>query len=654
MERFAEIHYDPEKTEEESFQDFIQCLEDHRIIMDIFKIIENNLSFTIFFQFIASILAFSTSGVIYLRFSPTLAETTAIFILMLAEITEVFPSCYYSNKFMEKTDQMVFMLYSSNWMDLSPRFRKHLIIFMQMTQEKKVILAGKQIPITLATFMSTAFQQQLSLEQVPNDFLGALYLSVLGAHLEIIMERFADIHYDPEKTEEESFQDFIKCIDDHQIIINIFETIQNTLSITIFIQCITSILAFSTAGLIYLRFSPSFTETVAAFVFMVAEVTEIFPSCYYSDKFMEKTDRIVFMLYSSNWMDLSPRFRKHLIIFMQMTQKKKVILAGKQIPITLATFMSLLENVPMNICLIACTIKFFVILRLRPSLIEINKQLKRLDNRPMTDKQKDKLRRVINFCRLISLGVILFYLGVNLTYALAGALSNGTKLGFDSWFPYDWKKNAFRFWITLFIQTMFQLILSVQNVANDFTGALYLCLLSAHLQIIMERFANIHHDPEKTEEESFQDFVDCLEDHRIIMDIFKIIENTISFTIFFQFIASIIVFSTSGLIYLRFSPSLTETAAIFVFMIAEITEIYPSCYYSNKFMEKTDQMVFMLYSSNWMDLSPRFRKHLIIFMQMTQEKKIILAGKQIPITLATFMTVMKAMYTVLMIMKPSE
>lgn len=172
----------------------------------------------------------------------------------------------------------------------------------------------------------------------------------------------------------------------------------------------------------------------------------------------------------------------------------------------------------MNICLIACTIKFFVILRLRPSLIEINKQLKRLDSRPMTDKQKDKLRRVINFCRMISLSVILFYLGVNLTYALAGALSHGTKLGFDSWFPYDWKKSTFRFWITLFIQTMFQLIFSVQNVANDFTGALYLCLLSAHLQITMERFANIHHDPEKTEEESFQDFVDCLEDHRIIME----------------------------------------------------------------------------------------------------------------------------------------
>ncbi|XP_037924945.1 putative odorant receptor 19b [Hermetia illucens] len=69
-------------------------------------------------------------------------------------------------------------------------------------------------------------------------------------------------------------------------------------------------------------------------------------------------------------------------------------------------------------------------------------------------------------------------------------------------------------------------------------------------------------------------------------------------------------------------------------------------------MEKTDQMVFMLYSSNWMDLSPKFRKHLIILMQMTQE--FILAGKQIPVTLATFMSAVKAIYSLLTIMNPSE
>ncbi|XP_037916503.1 odorant receptor 33a-like isoform X1 [Hermetia illucens] len=314
----------------------------------------------------------------------------------------------------------------------------------------------------------------------------------------------------------------------------------------------------------------------------------------------------------------------------------------------------LLENIPMNLCVTACAIKFSVILKLRRSFIEVNRKLEHLDSRPMTETQKDELNKEINFCRFTSKILIVLYLVVNLMYALTGALSHGTRLGFETWFPYDWRKSALRFWISLSIQSSFQILLSMQNVANDFLVPWYLSVVSAHLQIVMDRFAIIHHDPEKTEEESFQDFIQCLADHRSIMDIFEIIQNTLSFTIFFQFITSILVFSTSGVIYFRFSLSLAETVAVFILMLAVITEILPSCYYSDKFMEKTDQMVFMIYSSNWMDLSPRFRKNLIIFMQMTQKKKVILVGKQIPITLATFMSVMKAMYTMLMILNPTD
>ncbi|XP_037923946.1 odorant receptor 33a-like [Hermetia illucens] len=314
----------------------------------------------------------------------------------------------------------------------------------------------------------------------------------------------------------------------------------------------------------------------------------------------------------------------------------------------------LLENLPMNICLTACSSKFFVILRLRPSLIEINKQLKLLDDKPMTNKQKEKLELTITIFRLLSVSVITFYCAVNLAYGMAGAASHGTKLGHETWFPYNWRNNSFRFWVSLTIQTTCQLQLGLEQVANDLVGALYLGVLSAHLQIILERFANLHYDPRKTEKESMLEFVQFLEHHRIVMGIFDIIQNSVSYIILFQFVASIFVFSTSGLAYLRFPRTLAETAAIAVLMIAEIIEIYPSCYYASKFTAVTDRTVFMLYSSNWMDLSPKFRKHIVIFMEMTQEEKIILAGKQIPITLATFMSVMKAMYTMLMIMKPDR
>lgn len=178
----------------------------------------------------------------------------------------------------------------------------------------------------------------------------------------------------------------------------------------------------------------------------------------------------------------------------------------------------LLEKVSINICLKFGTIKFFVILRLSANVIEINKKPNCLDSGPMTGTQKDKLKRVLNFCRLFSLSTMVFYEGGSLIYPLATTLSQGKSL--ENWVHYDWRKNAFCCWGSLLMtmfSTVFQLQLALVQEANDPFAVLYLCVLSAHLQI-MERFANIHYDSGKTGEEIFQHFMQCLEDHRIIME----------------------------------------------------------------------------------------------------------------------------------------
>ncbi|XP_037918676.1 uncharacterized protein LOC119656305 [Hermetia illucens] len=109
----------------------------------------------------------------------------------------------------------------------------------------------------------------------------------------------------------------------------------------------------------------------------------------------------------------------------------------------------LLEKVSINICLKFGTIKFFVILRLSANVIEINKKPNCLDSGPMTGTQKDKLKRVLNFCRLFSLSTMVFYEGGSLIYPLATTLSHGTQLSLENWIHYDWRKNAFCYWGSL-------------------------------------------------------------------------------------------------------------------------------------------------------------------------------------------------------------
>lgn len=178
----------------------------------------------------------------------------------------------------------------------------------------------------------------------------------------------------------------------------------------------------------------------------------------------------------------------------------------------------LLQNVPMNICLTSCNLKFYVILKLRPHLIEINQLLKRLDARPMTVGQRRKLEGAISACRGLTIAIMALYLALNSMYALNGALSNYSRLLYDIWLPFDWRLNRFLFWVCLLMQYAFQIQLSLQNVANDFIGAIYLSVLSTHLEIIMERFAELRYDPDVSEAETMKKFIECIDDHRIVME----------------------------------------------------------------------------------------------------------------------------------------
>lgn len=125
----------------------------------------------------------------------------------------------------------------------------------------------------------------------------------------------------------------------------------------------------------------------------------------------------------------------------------------------------------------------------------------------------------------------------------------------------------------------------------------------------------------------------------LVYSIFDVLQGTVSHIILCQFVATALVLVMIALNYLLFSPNFTEVIALAFFVVAEISQILPCCYYSNKFQSTTDDIVTSIYSCDWYNHTTEFKKTLIIFMQMTQRGKVIVAGKVIPVTMATFTSV---------------
>ncbi|CAD7089113.1 unnamed protein product [Hermetia illucens] len=284
---------------------------------------------------------------------------------------------------------------------------------------------------------------------------------------------------------------------------------------------------------------------------------------------------------------------------------------------------------------------------MRPKLISINDLFGKLDNVGLTAQQSDKLQKEILNCNRLTTFVTFWYWLVSTTTAFNASLSNGKILMFNVWTPYDFQQSPWVYWITLLFQYSCFIIVATQNMTNDLIGPLYFIMLRAHLQILIERIQNIGWDPMKTQDENYEDLVNSIKDHKIIMNIYNILQNLISLTIFIQFADTAIVTAMQLLIILFYAVNFSQIIMLMVSSLASIIEILICCYFADSFTEVTNNLVNAIYSANIFDQSRNFQRTAIIFMQMTQESKVVLAGKVLPITLVTFASIMKTSYSLL-------
>ncbi|CAD7089109.1 unnamed protein product [Hermetia illucens] len=297
----------------------------------------------------------------------------------------------------------------------------------------------------------------------------------------------------------------------------------------------------------------------------------------------------------------------------------------------------LLNNLPMNMSIIICLAKFATFLNKRRELIRIHLLFAKLDRKQLTSEEIESLNNRLGLCKKITFITFVMYESVASTAAINAAFSHRKSLLFEIWTPYDYHNPPLVYWATFTAQFIIFVSLSIQNLTNDVSGPLYFIMLNKHLEIVLDRIRRVGWDKKKTQDENYQDFINCIEDHRIIMSIFDVLQNTVSYTVFIQFVTSAVVLAMQALLYVLYPPDLSQLGIIFFYFLDVTMEILACCYFSNNFMVITDKTVTAIFSSNFIDQSQKFRKTAIVFMQMTQKSHVLVAGKIFPVTLTTFM-----------------
>ncbi|KAM7344689.1 odorant receptor 2a-like [Cochliomyia hominivorax] len=332
------------------------------------------------------------------------------------------------------------------------------------------------------------------------------------------------------------------------------------------------------------------------------------------------------------------------------------IVAGIGLPVTMlvnlyfiTSWEEVVENLSMSFSIAIVPCKQLVILLNRRRLYKSDKYLKPLDERSSHDpKDRMNILMAIRTCHIYFLIFTLSYFFVTVGFAYIGW--NKHSLVYSGWFP-EWFSSPYANYVAAFIyQDFAQTFMVFENGNNDAYPLCYLVLMVAHLETLAERIKRIGNGKaQHSIEENTEELKRCLNDHKNLLNYFDNVRPVISATCFLQFLVTAFALCLTAINLMAFDRDITQQFFAIVYLCIIVIQVFPICWHVNVLMEKSDYLTTAMYSCNWMDQNNKFRKMLIIFMQRSQITNTVLAGNLAPVTLQTFLAIIRfsfSMYTI--------
>ncbi|XP_037811881.1 uncharacterized protein LOC119603780 [Lucilia sericata] len=262
------------------------------------------------------------------------------------------------------------------------------------------------------------------------------------------------------------------------------------------------------------------------------------------------------------------------------------------------TLYDAIKNLAVAATVLLCSIKTIIVwLKLQhiDNMLDIiNRQNKRISlHKDEAHYFKNVILRDLN--RIWKMFMILYS-----TAGLFGELSvlvNGLwgswRLMYPAYFVFDPYENSTLYFVAHVYQFIGVSYIVLQDIVNDSFTTMHLALLSGQLRTLNKRVAKLGGDPKKTKLQNNRELLDCIQDHKDLMDI-----NICTILVFLILFAS----DAFTLIY------------YFVYFISMTVEILPACYYGIVIEIEFRNLSYALFSSNWLEQDEKnynFHTHVV-------------------------------------------
>ncbi|XP_034478113.1 odorant receptor 42b-like [Drosophila innubila] len=295
------------------------------------------------------------------------------------------------------------------------------------------------------------------------------------------------------------------------------------------------------------------------------------------------------------------------------------------------------------------SVKVFITYSQLWRLIKAKVLLDKLDIRCKSLEEREKIHKTVARCNQAFLIFTFVYCGFAGSTYLSSVLS-----GRPPWQLYnpliDWHDSKLKLWIVSTLEYMVMSGAVLQDQIADTYPLMYTLILRAHLDILKDRIRKLRTDEKMTENENYDELVNCILDHKLILKYCTLIKPVISGTIFVQFLLCGLVLGLT-LINVFFFSDLWAGIASFLFIITILLQTFPFCYTCNFIMDDCDDLANAIFQSNWINSGSRYQSTLLYFLHNVQQPITFIAGGIFPISMSTNISVAKFAFSVMTIVK---
>ncbi|KAK9884864.1 hypothetical protein WA026_009086 [Henosepilachna vigintioctopunctata] len=144
---------------------------------------------------------------------------------------------------------------------------------------------------------------------------------------------------------------------------------------------------------------------------------------------------------------------------------------------------------------------------------------------------------------------------------------------------------------------------------------------------------------------------ECIDHYDDIIRYKHDLERIFTSVPFVNLVVGAIVICISCFQLLLFDPSSTNFLGMLEFLITIICQIYMYCHYGNQLRYQSSLIGTAAYMSDWYTFDLNSKKMLIILMERAQQPLFFNAGNILPLSMATFVSILRKAYSLLAVLK---